>query len=265
MHIKVLKTKRNRYYNILNDWAKDNAQKLAGKPGPSGDILDQIRSIYFGAKAESEFAGKSERSSVFSVAYHTPVTGDIEFLIARTLYYYSEDNHLGWEVHLRRQIKKNNKMIVPDIRIERNNHTIGIIEIKARVGWMQAFFSKEQEEAARARQKVNLRLKDPEEAIAEAKLQLDKYIDAFDIGKDQLFMLIPSLKQAHRKKYSHLSYENYKEVFAENSKLTKNNLVVLTSDLEYEVGNHKGKYGQAPTPGTITCEFEKMVSLMSRS
>jgi hypothetical protein len=261
MQFQVLGTQRKRYYKIIDKWAKQNAVKLINGEKVSIDILKQIRSIYFGAKTESKIDEAHKSSTIFSVAYHTPVTGDLEFLIARTLFHYSDIQDFDWEVHLRRQIKKNNKMVVPDIRIETKGNILGIIEIKTRVGWMQSFFSAEQYKAGVARNMSNSSLMHPDEAIKNAQQQLDKYIEAFEIDTSRLFMLVPSLKQAHRKKFTEVKYGDYKRQFKVHSGLDASNLVVLTEDLNYDAGDLVGR----PLPGTDTDEFEKMVDIIAHN
>ena len=66
-------------------------------------------------------------------------------------------------------------------------------------------------------------------------------------------MLVPSLKQAHRKK-SLATYSDYKNTFSRNAELPSSNLVVFTDDLRYEVSS-------LALPGMefITSEFEWMI------
>jgi len=258
---------------MIDSWAIDNADKLWNPPDKSGtklswDLLKQISAIYAGAKVENSI----EPSENFSAAYHTPITGDLEFLIARTLYYYGNpvegvnaNENLGWAVHLRRQQKKKGMMLAPDIRIERQGRTIGIIEIKARVGWMQAFFSKARLEEDIAQGKGNSR-----ELIGKAQAQLEKYIDGYDFGHlktERMFMLIPSLEAAHRKKRTRETFKVFKRTFVEHSGLKEKNLVVLTKDLNYDAGMLSKSSGKAQlaNPDEVTGDFEKMVSLISKN
>jgi hypothetical protein len=272
--VQSLQTHRVKYYKKIDEWALQNALKLINKASDcsvSADLLKQISSIYMGAKVESIV----EPSRKFSVAYHTPITGDLEFLIARTLYRYSLEKELGWEVHLRKPKKMNNRMLVPDVRIDKGGKTIGIIEIKARVGWMQPFFSEEQLQKGILRKERNPRAKDPQEIIQAARDQLEKYIKGFGLAeskRETMFMLVPSLAAAHRKKNtSSMSmdeiYLEYKKTFSDHSGLDQQNLVVLTKDLGYDAGmTHKNT--EKPIladPKMVTDEFREMVKLISRN
>jgi len=224
-----------------------------------------------GAKVESII----EPSINFSAAYHTPITGDLEFLIARTLYHYSLENELGWEVHLRRQKKMNNIMLVPDVRIEKAGKTIGVIEIKARVGWMQPFFSEVQRQKGIVRRERNPRAKDPQDLINAAKGQLEKYIKGFGLAeskKETVFMLVPSLAAAHRKKNTSSKgmdeiYLEYKKTFSGHSGLDPQNLVVLTKDLNYDAGmiHRNTEKPILADPKMVTDEFREMVEVISRN
>ncbi len=272
--VQSLQTHRVKYYKIIDSWAKQNALKLKNKEldhSVSADLLKQISAIYMGAKVESII----EPNTNFSTAYHTPITGDLEYLIARTLYRYSLEEELGWEVYLRKQIKMNNGMLAPDVRIEKSGIIIGIIEIKARVGWMQPFFSEEQRIKAMMRRERNPNAKDPDKIIKAAKDQLTKYVDGFGLAeskKEKVFMLVPSLAAAYRKKNASLKsmeeiYSEYKYTFSDNSGLDPQNLVVLTKDLEYDAGMTYKKTEKSilADPKMVTDEFREMVDVISRN
>jgi len=272
--VQSLQTHRVKYYKKIDKWAMQNAEKLiTGDPDSilSFDLLKQISSIYMGAKVES----KIEPSKNFSAAYHTPITGDLEFLIARTLYNYSLVKELEWKIFLRKPKKMNDGMLVPDVRIDRGGKTIGIIEIKARVGWMQPFFSEEQRLKAIVRKERNPKAKDPEEIIKAAKDQLEKYIKGFGLAeskKQTMFMLVPSLEAAHRKKLTSLKsmeeiYLEYKKTFSDHSGLEQQNLVVLTKDLNYDSGmiDKKNAKPILADQGLVTDEFRKMVEVISKN
>jgi hypothetical protein len=246
MQIQVLRTNRKKYFDTLDEMAQANANKLAKDEAVTDDLLKQIRSIYLGAKAEYLIC---EDETDFDVAYHTSVTGDVEFLLARTLHHYNRILTLDWSVYLRCQ----RKGVAPDIRIERGEKTLSIIEIKSKVGWMQGFFSDEQFEAGLRRFKMNKTKSNPEEQRKKAHYQLHKYKDTFNVDMDYVYMLVPSLKQAHRKK-SLATYSDYKNTFSRNAELPSSNLVVFTDDLRYEVSS-------LALPGMefITSEFEWMI------
>ena len=207
------------------------------------DILEIIREIYEAAKVEKELSNNQ-----FEVAYHTSVTGDVEFLFARFFYHLIEARELNWKVYLRRQFQR----IVPDIRIESEGKTLAIIEIKSKVGWMQSFFSKDRVKHDLERLKSGESTLNPEVDILKKRNQLWKYIEHFNINSDRFYVLVPSLKQVYRKKYGR-KYEYFKSCFSDHSKLPSENLVVLSNDLTYEVSD-------LLSPSSVTNEFEIMVN-----
>jgi hypothetical protein len=272
----VLKSKKMEYYELINKWAEQNAKKLDKGPGlnstkVSEDLLWQISGIYLGAKVEN----KMDKAQNFYAAYHTPITGDLELLIARTLYHYSQLKGLDWTIYLRKQVTKEVGVLVPDVRIDKDEETIGVIEIKARVGWIQPFFSDEQFKAAKSRfDKRPDRAKDPKLIVTSSQEQLKKYIDGFhlrDSKNQKLFMLVPSLKQVHRKKLEKGNntdfYAKYKKTYAVNSDLEEESLVVLTKDLHYDAGmvDKKSSKPILADQTKVTQDFENMVRSLTRS
>ena len=147
-------------------------------------ILRTTGELYQAAKIEREF----EETGRFEVAYHSPITGELEFLVARILFHFSKLRNKNWNVLLRRQVAKT----TPDIRIEVNGTAIAVIEIKAKAGFMQPFFSKERFEKDQARLEANLSDFDPVEFVANSKKQLDKYRKAFGLNPEDIFLLLPT-------------------------------------------------------------------------
>lgn len=84
-------------------------------------VLKTIVDLDKAAKVESSFTNEN-----FETAYHSPITGELEFLVARILYHYSSLNGRGWKILLRRQVNKT----APDIRVEVQGKTIAVIRVR---------------------------------------------------------------------------------------------------------------------------------------
>jgi len=245
MQHRVFHIQHKRYLNKIDELCYEAASKFGSGEPISGLILKYIRALYLAAKAESDFTDDQ-----FEVAYHSPVTGDVEFLFARFLYHFSKYEDLNWKIYLRRQVRK----VVPDIRIDSDNQTLAVIEIKSKVGWMQPFFSDDRVASDIKRRQSGVSDFDPLQDIEKTRAQLWKYIHHFNIPPENFFFLVPSLKQAHRKKHKR-EYDYYKRTFARHAHLEQKNLVVLTNDLRYDAS-------ALAEPESVTDEFEDMVHSM---
>jgi len=217
---KLIQLKKG-YYNYLDRKARHLAFNLSKGQEVTKLLLDYISELYDSAKSEKDFINDK-----FESAYHNPITSDLEFLIVRTLYHYSNIKNLNWKVCLRKQKGKT----APDIRVDKNNKTIAIIEIKARAGWIQPFFSQEREKKDTKKLKEGTGKYDPKDLIKNQKYQLSKYVKTFKIKKDQIFLLLPTLSGVHRK-ISNRKLSDYENDFAKNSGLSKDNLILLSKNL----------------------------------
>lgn len=185
-------------------------------------LLKLIHQLYEGAKSERKFQNQR-----FECAYHNPITSELEFLIARTIYH----TNPRLKVYLRRQVDK----MAPDIRIERGGRTVAVIELKSKAGWIQPFFSADRE--VRDQKKFEEGGKSavaPKVKIAGVREQLLKYVGAFRIRKSQVFMLLPSLAHVHRKR-STRKLRDYRRDFARNSTLSRDNLILLSNLLTLDL------------------------------
>ena len=207
---KRLKQLQLQYYSYLDRKARHLARNPKTKL-----LLSYIHELYTCTNVEKDF-----ETNGFETAYHRPVTSELEFLIARTIYHYlrSQKSNSEWKVYLRRQVSK----VSPDVRIDKNGKTVAIIEIKAKVGWMQPVFSKRA--IANNITKSNFKIK-------EFKDQITKYQNTFHINKNQMYVLVPSLKEAHRKGGT-LNLDSYLTTFAKNSGLNRGNLILLSKNLD---------------------------------
>ena len=126
----IIEAKRS-YNKKIDKTASDIAKDYLKNKKVTLEVLKAINSFYSSAKLDV-FDDKQ-----FDSAYHNPITSDVEFLIARILFYIIKEKGLSWKVNLRKQKNK----CAPDIRIDVDKETSFIIEIKVKVGWIQQIFS----------------------------------------------------------------------------------------------------------------------------
>ena len=247
--MKKLTSIRKNYYDYLDSKAKYLASLLITHKKMTRLLLDYIEELYTSAKIEREFS-----NDFFKSSYHNPVTSELEFLIARILYHYSIKKDLGWKIYLRSQVKKT----APDIRIVKDNKTLALIEIKAKIGWMQVVFSQELFAKDLAILKSGKNKYDPRVEIEKFKYQINKHCKAHEVSKDRFFLFLPSLYEAHRRG-SKYKVEDYEKDFIKNFSLPEENFVLLSRNLEFEVGR-----GGQNVDYKSTDHFERMVQKIER-
>lgn len=234
------------YVEVLEALALKNAETLEADKGVTRSLVEQLDGIYKAAQVEKRYEDKE----FYESAYHTPVTGDFEFLVARTLHHFGQKLNLGWKVSLRKQSAK----AAPDIRLAIGERTVGIVELKTKLGWVQPFFSSQQREKDEKRRIDGKSEFDPKLWIEEWKKKFDKYEKVFKVRKEYVYLLVPSLHHVHRIK-SDEKVPEYRQNFASNSGLPEHNLVLLSDDLKYDPGANKNNL-----PDGVTLEFERMVN-----
>ena len=244
---KLVKLKQD-YYLYLDRKARYIASQLCESKEVSKLLLDYIEELYESAKA-----GNFENDK-FESAYHNPISSDLEFLIARILYHYSNQKRLNWKIYLRRQVGKT----APDIRVESNNKTIAVIEVKAKAGWIQPFFSKERYKKDIKKLNEGKSKFDPREQIKKVRNQLKKYCTEYDIKPKQVFVLLPSLILVHRKK-SPQTIQDYEKQFTKNSGLLKKNLLLLSFNLVLDLSSNPKRKDYSPTK-----RFEDFISSLRK-
>lgn len=163
MTSKLIKIKKD-FYNYLDRKARHIAYKLSKSKPVTKLILGYIQELYESAKI-----GNLENDK-FESAYHNPISFDLEFLISRVLYHYSNFKGMDWKTYLRRQVGKT----APDIRVELYNKTLAVIEVKAKAGWIQPFFSEERYKKDMKKLKEGKSDFDPKDLIKKVKNQLEK-------------------------------------------------------------------------------------------
>lgn len=238
---------RKTYYDELDRVAKVAAAYSLNDVHISETILRTLAQLYVAAKVEKEFEDK-----LFETAYHSPVTGELEFFVARILYHYSTRNDRGWKVLLRRQERKT----APDIRLTKGGITFAVIEIKAKAGWMQGFFSPERFAKDKAKFDLKEGALDPDVRNDKSRDQLGKYFNTFDIRSEHVFLLLPTLALVHRKK-SKMDLEGYYDYFSQTSSLPRENLILLSGNMSLDLSYKMGDL-------LPTGNFERMLGLLDK-
>ena len=231
------------YYDSIDKMAKKIADNFVAGGSITQEILKFINELYDSAKVEQSF-----KTSSFETAYHAPISSELEFYIARIFYHLSELERKEWKILLRRQQGKT----APDIRIEKGGKTIAIVEIKAKAGWIQPFFSEQRYNVDKERFENGSSF-DPDALIVKSREQLTKYFQVFAITNDDIFLFLPTLALVHRKKYN-TTLEEYRNYFSKTSGFPKENLILLSEDKSLDLS--LAIEGKELSP---TRDFEKLL------
>ena len=231
------------YYDSIDKMAKKIADNFVAGGSITQEVLKFINELYDSAKVEQSF-----KSSSFETAYHAPISSELEFYIARIFYHLSELERKEWKILLRRQQGKT----APDIRIEKGGKTIAIVEIKAKAGWIQPFFSEQRYNIDKERFENGSSF-DPDALIVKSREQLTKYFQVFAITNDDIFLFLPTLALVHRKKYN-TTLEEYRNYFSKTSGFPKENLILLSENKSLDLS--LAIEGKELSP---TRDFEKLL------
>lgn len=207
------------YYNNIDEMAKRIANNFIAGDSITENILKFVNELYDSAKV-----GQSFKSSYFETAYYAHISSELESYIARIFYHLSELKGKKWKILLRRQQGKT----APDLRIEKEGKTIAIIEVKAKVGWIQPFFSEQCYKVDKERFEKGSSF-DSDALIRKSKQQLTKYSETFAITNDDIFLFLPALALMHRKKYN-TTLEEYRSYFSQTSGFPEENLILLSEN-----------------------------------
>jgi hypothetical protein len=234
------------------DELDEGAKKLAVRPVEGTVFTDAIlrttAQLYRLAQSETRF-----KDAFFESAYHSPITGDLEFFLARVLYWYSSEKSLRWKILLRRQVKR----VVPDIRIEIDGSTTAIIEVKAKVGFQQCCYSKERFEYDLERFNSGKSKSNPAEQIERVRGQFQKYQQTFNLPFERVYLFLPTLAMVHREKYSTTLNQYYKYI-STTTGLPQKNLIILSKALRLNLAK------KLPNELMPTGNFERMLLKLSK-
>ncbi|OQP58703.1 hypothetical protein A3860_39470 [Niastella vici] len=235
------------YLSDIDKTAKSIAEEFTAGQKITERLLKTIIDLYQSAKVEQSF-----KDEYFETAYHSPITGELEFFVARILFHYSAFNDKKWKIYLRRQESKT----APDIRLLKGDKTFAIIEVKAKAGWIQPFLSPERYQHDKNRLAKGKSPFDPDNLISNSKNQLNKYFTTFGLTSNDIFLFLPTLALVHRKKYL-TELPEYYTYFASTSGLPADNLILLSNnkrlDLSYKTNDLD------PTDN-----FEKLMSKLAK-
>lgn len=234
------------YLNSLDTTAKTLAIDFTNGKLITSRILQTIIELYRVAKVEQEF-----KNEYFETAYHSPITSELEFFIARILFHFSKENNKGWKILLRRQEGKT----APDIRLLKDNKTFAVIEIKAKAGWIQWFFSPERYANDRQKFEQGKSKYDIDALIQNARNQLTKYYDQFGLTNNDVYLFLPTLALVHRKKYK-TDLAGYYKHFVFTSNLPVENFILLSKNKELDLSKGIGEL--EPTDN-----FERLITKLS--
>lgn len=239
------------YYAQLDRKARYIARRMSEGKSVGRLLLLSIEELYLSAHTQESFD-----QDAFRVRYHNPISSELEFLIARILHHYSNFEKLQWAIYVRCQKGKT----APDIRIDYNGKTLAIVEIKAKAGWIQPFFSSERAGKDMAKLKEGKSSFNPDDLIKRVSAQFKKYYETYNVTPEQIFVLLPSLALVHRKRSKRI-LDDYEKDFARNSGLPKSNLILLSNNLLLDLSPIKEGKKYEPTG-----HFERLIqSLRSRS
>lgn len=244
-----MKIAKKSFYERIDLKANKIAQKFTDGEKITYKILEEIIDIYDSAKVEQDFT-----DDFFETAYHSPISGDLEFFIARILYHFSKLNEQGWKILLRRQEKNT----APDIRLLKENKTFAIIEVKAKAGWIQPFLSPERIQKDKEKLLRGESDFDPEILIAKTRSQLNKYYETFNIRHNDVFLFLPTLALVHRVKYS-TELSGYYDYFSSTSGLPKENLILLSLNKRLDLD----KLDKKTSDLQPTDHFEKLIDRLT--
>lgn len=244
--INLIKLKQN-YFTEIDNKSKYLAKRLSASKKISKQILEFIIELY---DSENESNNNFNKDN-YKSSGHQPITSDFEFFISRILYYYSKINKLNWEISLRcsQQDKNTKKQVQPDILIRRKNKIIAILEIKVKAGYMQCVFSK-------IREKKDIEKGyNTKEIIDKTKSQLKKYSKLESCGKKKIFVLLPTFALVSRKNNAETA-DNFRSQFAKNTRLNKDNLIILSKNKDLDLSKSNGNLD-------ATGEFERFIKNIS--
>lgn len=200
------------------------------------NVIRTIIELYSSAQVERVLIDEH-----FEAAYHAPVTGELEFLISRILFHFSDKNKLRWKIYLRRQ----ESSVAPDIRISKEDKTISVIEIKAKGGWIQPFLSLERYNSDTKKFNDGHHF-NPDDLIAKHRHQLNKYMITFGLTNKDVYYFLPTLALVHRKKYKS-TLDDYFNYFSTTSQLPKENFILLSTNKRLDLGHKPNLTALEPT------------------
>jgi len=235
------------HFKIIDEYSLKLANDFKSDKTITYQMIQAIVDFYDTANIE-----KNINTERFTSAYHTPVTADFEFLLARLLFHIGILYKKEWKIDLRRQEKK----ATPDIRISNGGKTLWILELKVGMSWAKSFICPTFYKKAIKKYEIDNKW-DPDLFNRKCSLVLDKYSEIYSIPKEKIFLVIPSLASIHyRRESKHLNLNDYRNHFNSVSGLPNRNLVIFNNNLLQNLANPK----EAKVPFQPTMELESMIT-----
>ena len=201
------------YYKELDEVAQDVAESFVKGNAISKKIL---RDTFIYLSNSSSITNIDFCDKFFESSFQEFISIDVEFYIARILYHVVKLKEKKWKILLKRPIEG----VLPDIRIVSSDKTIAVIDINI-IEWVRSNllggFDKE------------LPPNSYEKLLREIREKQAKYIDVFDVKKEEVFVIMPALS-VFRKEGT--SFEESFSLLQSESGIE--NIVILSKYMEKE-------------------------------
>ncbi|WP_156350827.1 hypothetical protein [Psychrobacillus sp. FJAT-21963] len=241
------------HYKTLDKFSLYLCHEFEKSNNITSKVIQAIVDLYHAASinlSETIIDKDNKIKGQFKSSYHPAVTADFEYLIARFLYHIGNMYEKGWSVDLRKQVKN----AAPDIRISKNGETLWILELKVSMSWSKSFVSPTFYD--KAKEDFVNRKKDWDPDIFNQKQSntLDKYSAVFNIPKEKIYFVTPSLATIHDRNPK-LTIDKYRSHFKKVSGLPSDNFVVFNENLFQKLNVSE----EADLPFIATNNLEEML------
>lgn len=201
------------YYKELDKVAQDVAENFVKGNAISKKIL---RDTFVYLSNSSSITNLDFYDKFFESSFQEFISVDIEFYIARILYHVAKLKEKKWKILL----KKPEGGVLPDIRIISLDKTIAVIDINI-IEWVRSFFLGEFDK--------KLPPISSEKLLREIREKQVKYIHAFDVKEEEVFVIMPALSLFRKEGVS------FEESFSSlQSESGMKNIVILSKCMEIE-------------------------------
>ena len=165
------------YYKELDKAAQGVAESFI-----KGNVISKkiLRDTYVYLSNSTSIANLDFYDKFFKSSFQEFISIDIEFYIARILYHIAKLKEKKWEILLKKPVEG----VLPDIRIISSDKTIAVIDINI-IEWVRSFFLGEFDK--------KLPPISSEKLLREIREKQVKYIHAFDVKEEEVFVIMPAL------------------------------------------------------------------------
>ena len=201
------------YYKELDKAAQGVAESFI-----KGNVISKkiLRDTYVYLSNSTSIANLDFYDKFFKSSFQEFISIDIEFYIARILYHIAKLKEKKWEILLKKPVEG----VLPDIRIISSDKTIAVIDINI-IEWVRSFFLGECDK--------KLPPISSEKLLREIREKQVKYIHAFDVKEEEVFVIMPALSLFRKEGVS------FEESFSSlQSESGMKNIVILSKYMERE-------------------------------